>query len=78
MRSSYQCSIVFEVVDEASKLSFPVEVEHQFDEEEALWLVDLLIWEDLLVDVENSPKKSYFPIVLCDVKRGLTKTLGSV
>ena len=36
MRSSYQCSIVFEVVDEASKLSFPVEVEHQFDEEEAL------------------------------------------
>ena len=56
MRSSYQCSIVFEVVDEASKLSFPVEVEHQFDEEEALWLADLLIWEDLLVDVENSPK----------------------
>ena len=36
MRSSYQCGIDFEVVDEASKLSFPVDVEHQFDEEEAL------------------------------------------
>ena len=36
MRSSYQCSIDFEEIDEASKLSFPVDVEHQFDEEEAL------------------------------------------
>ena len=43
MRSSYQCSIDFEEVDEASKLSFPIEVEHQFDKKEALWLADLLI-----------------------------------
>ena len=57
MRSSYQCSIDFEEIDEASKLSFPVEVEHQFDEEEYFWLADLMIWEYLLVDVEKiSPK----------------------